>query len=160
MNETFVTKGVLTLVGKRLTGHLTEDVPTAKADGLSSVVRGGQTLIYVDLSVIEQLKLRGEMFLYYENGQILSQTMLTGALDKTVIAAETDEFATYTVASDEPMQFMITQVTGFKSSSSFVDIAPVDGVIRLEVDSKVPGRVKVFGQSDRYYTNEVELEIQ
>lgn len=154
------TKGALTLMGKRITGFTTQEFIEGEEYNFDPVQNGVQTVAYVDLDVILRLEERQEVIrCYFEDGEVKDQTIVHGKLDKLAIEAATDDYAVYTVETDEPMEFVITQYTGHASSNTIIRRKPVDGKIQFQLDSKIIGRVTVYGVSDTHYTNEAELLV-
>lgn len=160
MSEQYIKKGVLTLVGKRIVSFTTAEFHIDDAPSFEPEVYEDTTNVYVDMDIIERLQQSAFTRFYYEDGDIHDQTILYGEFDQMAIVADSDEFATYRIECDEVMDFVITQMTGHLAPNNVVRKEPIDGVIQFQIDSKVIGKVLVYGVSDSYYTNEAELFIK
>jgi hypothetical protein len=146
-------KGVLTLRGKRITGHHTEEVTTEMVRPFTD------DCIYVKLEIIDCLRMRKDLFCYYEDGKIVDMTPIQASIDKAVIQAGTDEHAIYRIRTDEETDIMISQVTGNVAPALTLKRKPVEGEIRLEIDSKVVGEVRICTISDTKYSREVTVLV-
>lgn len=152
-----ITKGVLTLRGKRITGYTIESYP----EDAYFVPNPETDIAHVDITEIEKIKdAITDFHFYHENGKVIRQTLVPGEFNTAQISAENDDFAVYTILTDEPMEIHIFQITGHSGQNTSVYREPVDGVIEVEIDSKIIGKVLVYAEGDTCYTSESELLVR
>jgi hypothetical protein len=84
---------------------------------------------------------------------------IPASLDMTRIRAKFEEYATYTLQTDEVTDIIIMQGFGNRSPLTVITREPVDGVIKLEIDSRVVGEVKIHAISETKYAAEVKVAV-
>jgi hypothetical protein len=154
MSDNLRTVGVLTLSGKRVTGYTTSEVYEGQA------LIDTDELAHVDIELVQRLAMRENLLCYFEDGEIHDLEYKRGDFNKSTIIGDGEDSALYRVECDESMDFIITQKTGHSAPNTLIRREPVEGVIELEVDSKVIGSVMVYGVSDHYYTNEATILVK
>ncbi|MNO98620.1 hypothetical protein D3C76_903680 [compost metagenome] len=80
-------------------------------------------------------------------------------VDKAEIVNDGVDTVQFTILTDEPMSVIVRQGIGTIAESGIYDLAPVDGMITINVNSDCLGTLYLSATGDTKYTGTLEVRV-